>query len=240
MKTKLLWGFAGVVMAVLLMDNLFMPMFVRTGEEFALPDVTALTTEEARSAVEELGLELQIAGSKHSPARLEGTVLSQEPLAGTMVKQGRPVAVIVSKGSQLVRLPYLAGSTVRQASLTLADLGLVPGEIEWSYTDSLPPEVLLTTFPPSGALVPKGSRVGLVVNQGSSLDSLAMPDLVGTRLADAAEILGELGLEFGVVIRQSVTDLLPGTVLEQSEPAGEWVRLGDVVDFVVAAKEGDA
>jgi beta-lactam-binding protein with PASTA domain len=240
MKTKLLWGSAGLLVAILLMDNLIMPVFVRKGEEFVLPDVTALTTEEARQTVEDLGLELQIAGAKHSPARLEGTVLSQEPLAGTLVKSGRPVAVIVSKGGQLVRLPYLAGSTVRQASLTLTDLGLVPGEVTWSYADSLPPEVLLSTIPTSGALVPKGSRVGLVVNQGTSLDSLAMPDLVGTRIADAAEILQEMGLEFGVVIRQDVRDLLPGTVLEQSEPAGEWVRLGDVVDFVVAAEEGDA
>jgi len=240
MNTKLLWGLAGFVAVVLLMDNLVMPIFVRKGEEFALPNITALTTEDARRKVEELGLELHIGGYKHSPARLEGTVLSQEPLAGTMVKSGRPIAVIVSKGSELVRLPYLAGKTIRQASLTLTDLGMVPGEVTWAYTDSLPPEVLLGTLPPSGALVPKGSRIGLVANQGTSQDSLAMPDLVGTRIADAVDILNEMGLEFGVVIRQYLPDLLPGTVLEQSEPAGVWVRLGDVIDFVVAAEEGDA
>lgn len=240
MNTKLLWGVAGLVAAILIMDNLVMPIFVRKGEEFVLPKLTALTTEDARRMVEDLGLELHIAGFKNSPARLEGTVLSQEPLAGTMVKVGRPIEVIVSKGGELVRLPYLAGTTVRQASLTLTDLGLVPGEVTWSYADSLPPEVLLSTIPPAGTLVPKGSRVGLVANQGTSTDSLAMPDLVGTRIADAADILRDMGLEFGVVIRQDVRDLLPGTVLEQSEPAGVWVRLGDVVDFVVAAEEGDA
>ena len=80
MKTKLAWTFGGILLAIFIMDSLVMPMFVRRGEEFALPDVTSLTTEEARSIVEAMGLELLVAGSKHSPARLEGTVLSQEPL----------------------------------------------------------------------------------------------------------------------------------------------------------------
>jgi serine/threonine-protein kinase len=146
----------------------------------------------------------------------------------------------VSKGSELVRLPYLMGVTVRQAALSLSDLGLVPGDVEWAYADSLPADVVLATQPAAGSLVPKGSHVQLLVNQGGDRDTLAMPDLVGTRLSDATGLLQELGLELGVVIRQYVTDLLPGTVLEQSEPPGAGVRRGEVIDLVVAAREGDA
>lgn len=226
-------------MAILVMDQFVMPAFVRRGEEFPLPDVTTLTTEEARVRVEELGLELLIAGSEHSPARLEGTVLSQEPPAGTLVKPGRPVAVIISKGSELVRVPYLVGVTVRQANLTLSDQGLVPGDIDWGYSDSLPPEVVLESQPAAGTLIPKGGRVALVVNQGGIQDTLAMPNLVGTALQDASGVLDPLGLELGVAIRQYSKDLIPGTILEQSEPPGAWVKRGDVIDVVVAAVEGD-
>jgi serine/threonine-protein kinase len=240
MRKKILWWVVSLALAVLLFDNLIMPLFVRKGEEFPLPDVTAITTEDARRMVEELDLELVIAGSEHSPARLEGTVLSQEPPAGTLVKRGRPVAVVISKGSELVRLPYLAGVTVRQASLSITDVGLVPGDIEWVYSDSLPPEVVLATFPAAGALVPKGSRIQLLVNQGGSQDTLAMPNLVGARLPEAVDLLRDLGLELGVAIRQHATDLLPGTVLEQSEPAGDMVRRGEVIDLVVASEEGEA
>jgi serine/threonine-protein kinase len=237
---KLGWGIVFFGLWVLLMDNIVMPLFVRRGEEFPLPDITALTEEEAQATVEELGLQFVVAGAEHSPARLEGTVLSQEPPAGTPVKRGRPVRVVVSKGSELVRLPYLMGVTVRQAALSLSDLGLVPGDVEWAFTDSLPADVVLATQPPAGSLVPKGSNVQLWVNQGGDRDTLAMPDLVGTQLADATTLLQDLGLELGVVIRQYITDLLPGTVLEQSEPPRARVRRGEVIDLVVAAPEGDA
>jgi len=234
-----LWWVGSLLLALLVMDQFVMPAFVRRGEEFPLPDVTALTTEEARERVEELGLELMLAGSEFSPARLEGTVLSQEPPAGTLVKPGRPVAVIISKGGELVRVPYLVGVSVRQAQLTLSDQGLVPGDIDWGFSDSLPPEVVLESLPAAGTLVPKGGRVALVVNQGGVQDTLAMPNLVGTAVQDATILMDKLGLEIGVAIRQYSKDLIPGTILEQSEPAGAWVRRGEVIDVVVAAEESD-
>lgn len=240
MMRKILWTLGGLVVAILVMDNFVMPIFVRRGQEFPLPDVTAMQEDEARSELEDLGLTLEVSGQEFSPASLEGTILSQVPMAGTMVKSGRPVEVVISKGSQMVRVPYLAGVTVRQATLTLSDAGLVPGDIDWTYSDSLPPEVVIATTPEAGGLLAKGSRVRLLVNQGGEEESVAMPNLVGEQVGAAASTLDSLGLELGVVIRQQSKDLLPGTVLEQSEPAGDTVKRGEVVDLVVAAAEGDA
>ena len=240
MMRKAVWWVIGAAIAILLMDNIVMPLFVRKGHEFELPNVTALPVEEAETLLANLGLELQITGEEHSPARLEGTILSQEPPAGTLVKSGRPVNVVVSKGGQLVRLPYLVGVTIRQASLTLSDAGLVSGDVEWVFSDSLPPDVVMATLPEAGALVPKGSRVQLIVNQGGTQETVPMPNLVGAPLEEARDALSDLGLELGVVIRQQARDLLPGTVLEQSEPAGDPVRRGEVIDLVIAAAEADA
>jgi len=240
MVTKAIWWIVGLAVAVILMDNVVMPLFVRQGQEFALPNVVALQVDEAAQLLEEHGLSLEIGGEEHSPAGLEGTILSQEPPAGTMVKLGRPVVVVISKGGQLIRLPYLAGVTVRQASLSLADAGLVAGDVQWSYSDSLPRDIVIATTPEAGSLVPKGSRVQLLVNQGGNQDTVAMPNLVGTQLTHARDLLEKLGLELGVVIRQQATDLLPGTILEQSEPTGAMVHRGGVIDLVVADEEGDA
>lgn len=237
---KLIWGIVAIGLAVFAMDIFVMPIFVRRGQEFPLPDVTAMQEEKARAELEDMGLSLLVTGQEHSPASLEGTILSQIPLAGTMVKPGRPVEVVISKGSQMVRVPYLAGVTVRQATLTLSDAGLVPGDIDWTYSDSLPPEVVIATTPEAGGLLAKGSRVRLLVNQGGEQETVAMPNLVGEQLREAASVLEALGLELGVAIRQQAEDLLPGTVLEQSEPAGESVKRGEVVDLVVAAEEGEA
>lgn len=240
MMSKAIWWILGFAVAVIIMDSVVMPLFVRQGQEFPLPNVVALQVDEASRVLEEHGVSLVISGEEHSPARLEGSILSQEPPGGTLVKSGRSVQVVVSKGGQLIRLPYLVGVTVRQASLTLADAGLVSGDIEWAYSDSLPPDIVVATTPDAGTLVPKGSRVRLVVNQGGNLDTVAMPNLVGTQLTQTRDSLEKLGLELGVVIRQQATDLLPGTVLEQSEPGGVMVRRGAVIDLVVAGEEGDA
>jgi serine/threonine-protein kinase len=240
MMAKAIWWIVGLAVAVILMDTVVMPLFVRKGQEFALPSVVAMRVDEAHQLLEAHGLSLEIGGEEHSPAGLEGTILSQEPLAGTMVKLGRPVVVVVSKGGQLIRLPYLVGVTVRQASLTLSDAGLTTGDIQWSYSDSLPADIVLATIPEAGSLVPKGSPVQLLVNQGGNQDTVAMPNLVGTQLTQARDLLEKLGLELGVVIRQEATDLLPGTILEQSEPTGAMVRRGAVIDVVAADEEGDA
>jgi serine/threonine-protein kinase len=240
MLRKAVWWLVGLGIAVLIMDNIVMPLFVRRGREFALPNVTAMKIDDATLLLADLGLQLQISGEEHSPASLEGAILSQEPLPGTLVKPGRPVRVVVSKGGQLIRLPYLVGVTARQASLTLADLGLAAGDIQWSYSDTLPADIVIASVPEAGTLVPKGTRVNLVVNQGGNQDTLSMPNVVGAQLSDAQRTLDDLGLELGVIIRQPSKDLLPGTVLEQSEPAGSMVHRGEVIDLVVADESGDA
>jgi serine/threonine-protein kinase len=237
---KILIALGALIALVLFMDNLIMPLFVRRGQEFPLPDVTAMQEKEARDLLSDLRLELQVTGEEHSPARLEGTILSQEPPAGTMVKPGRPVGVVISKGGQMVRVPALAGVTVRQAALTLTDLGLAAGDIEWAHSDTLPPDVVISSTPEAGTLLQKGGRVQLVVNQGGTQDMIAMPNLVGSLLQRASTTLDSLGLELGVVIRQEAKDLLPETVLEQSEPAGEMVQRGEVIDVVIVGKEGGA
>lgn len=240
MTRKVLIGLGVLIALVLFMDNVVMPLFVRRGQEFPLPDVTAMQEKEARELLNELRLELQVTGEEHSPARLEGTILSQEPPAGTLVKPGRPVAVVISKGSQMVRVPALAGVTVRQAALTLTDLGLVAGAIEWAHSDTLPTDVVISSSPDAGVLLQKGGQVQLVVNQGGTEDMISMPNLVGTLLPAASHTLDSLGLELGVIIRQEAKDLLPETVIEQSEPAGEKVQRGEVVDIVIVGKEGGA
>jgi beta-lactam-binding protein with PASTA domain len=69
---------------------------------------------------------------------------------------------------------------------------------------------------------------------------IAMPNLVGSLLPAASHQLDSLGLELGVVIRQDAKDLLPETVLEQSEPAGGMVQRGEVIDVVIVGQEGGA
>jgi len=104
----------------------------------------------------------------------------------------------------------------------IAVLGLIP--LWWytyrTYTAPTPP--LSTATVTTIATEPAGETVGV-------------PNLVGLSAADAQRRVEDYGLRLNVQNEQETPDALPGTVLEQTPPAGAQVSTGTTVNIVVAA-----
>lgn len=218
-------------------DSLFMPLVTRHGSEFELPEIVGYKLVDAREVLGFVDLGVAVTSEEYHPDKPEGTVLSQYPPAGTMVKSGRIIKVVTSIGQKFVAVPPLAGFSVRQAKLNIEAANLILGDIAWTFSDSLPERVVVFSYPASGTEIPQGSQVNLMVNRGSLSGIVFMPNLVGRQLEEAAIILDTLGLRIGLVTHIRDENYLPETVLEQSVEEATELEIGEEIDLIVSTTE---
>ena len=214
-----------------------MPIITRHGSEFTLPEIVGYQITDAEDILKMADLNIEIISEEYHPDKEDGTVITQYPTAGTMVKSGRTIKVVISSGQKDVVVPELAGFSVRQAVLNIEAADLILGDIAWTFSDSLPERVVVFSYPASGTEIPIGSQVNLMVNRGSLSGIVFMPRLVGRSLDEARAILDDLGLFIGLVTEVTNENYLPETVLEQSvEPATE-LEIGEEIDLIVSTTE---
>jgi serine/threonine-protein kinase len=246
LESKQSWGRylilsgAGLIILLVLyviINGFIMPSITRHGTEFSLLNVEGMTVVEAEPILIEADLFLDITSEEYHPDKPSGTILSQFPVGGTMVKSGRTIKVVISLGQKAVEVPELAGFTIRQARLNLEAAGFTLGNVEWTIADSLPEKVIVFSYPGSGTMIPYGSEVNLMINRGPHQQTVFVPRLIGLSLEEATKRLEEKGLKVGLVTHFVDENYLPETVLEQSEDPGMELMPGEEVDLVVSSTD---
>jgi len=124
-----------------------------------VPDVVGSTEEEARAAVEGLGLEVAVADPEFSETVDEGLVISATPRSGATLERGETVRIVVSKGPPLVAVPDVADLSVADAEDRIEAAGLTV-----SGTRGSTRQKVTSTDPAAGTMVEPGSSVGLVTS----------------------------------------------------------------------------
>ncbi len=89
-----------------------------------VPDVVNETQDSATGLIEQAGLSLGTVTDQASATVPGGTVISQDPPAGTGVEPGSTVNLVVSLGNEQVTLPDLACVPVDLAARQLGEIGL--------------------------------------------------------------------------------------------------------------------
>ncbi len=140
-----------------------MHVVVSTGAENAGPPVTlpnfvGIGADAARAQLARLGL-LETLSYSVDPAA-SGTVLAEQPSAGSAVSPGSSVALTVAVPGEV---PDTEGMTVDQARTTLEDAGYHIGSIRYTTTEGANGDVVHTE-PLVGTTLAPGANVTLVVN----------------------------------------------------------------------------
>ncbi|MFN2643032.1 MAG: PASTA domain-containing protein [Actinomycetota bacterium] len=84
-------------------------------EPVLVPDVKSKLQAEATSVLTTAGFTVKVT-QKEDPNVPEGTVISQTPAAGTKAPKGSEIALVVSKGTPLAKVPDLTCMTRKQAT----------------------------------------------------------------------------------------------------------------------------
>ncbi len=192
----------------------FLTMSVLEAEAFALEkEITLTQTEEFSETV------------------AEGNVIRQDIKAGETVYAGDSIAIVVSKGKEIL-VPDFASLSRELAEATASGLG-IQTLIEETYATA-EKDVLLSQSVKAGTLYQEGD---IVVLQYSMGNTFAVPNFIGQTEADVyawRDGLNADGANISVVVTHTDNSAAKGTILEQSHK-NESVTLGEKV-YVIASE----
>jgi serine/threonine-protein kinase len=229
-----LYIFAGFVLFALLMDVFVMPLYTRHGQAIPLPDVTKMRYEDARAKLFSEGFKIIREEERYDSEYPAGYVIEQNPKGGALVKKGRRVYVIISRGELKITMPVLTDISEREAKLKLQRLGLDTGTKTYEPSSYYFEGVVMHQSIAPGVEVSRGTRVDLTISIGDVADEIVVPLVEGRTLDDAKERLAQKGFKIGTVTYQEMASLLPETVIKQSITAGTLVSREQMIDLVVS------
>ena len=212
---------AAIVLAVALAVAIAVAFWVLPSHT-TVPQLRGMTPERAAVALEQAGLILDSAPPKEVRSRSPGrTVVAQLPAAGTDVKRGIVVTIVIS----LPTVPTLVGKTGDEARLLLQHAGLKIAT-QTKIDPNAPIGTVLAQTPGAGRRVPSGTTVGIVIAVTTGLATV--PNVRGLTLAQADATLRAAGLTIQLpalgpsqdpsqvkVINQFPA---PGTKLQSAQP----------------------
>jgi serine/threonine-protein kinase len=205
--------------------------------EVSVPDLVGRSLIEAEAIARQRRLNVQVVQQVHNATLPTGSVVSQDPPAGTSVKVNRAVGLVTSLGPEMVIVPDVRRRSLEDTRFTVEQARLVVGEIRETYDDSVPSGFIITQDPAPGASVARGTPVNLTVSKGQQ--AIVLPDLVGQMLDDARRALQDLGVTLRDVTQVSRTDVPAGQVIAMTPPAGTRIAHGDAVGVMIAVRPAE-
>jgi len=208
--------------------------FLDTGKEYEIPDLTGMTFEEAATVAEEksnsqVKFTVIIEEEVFSEEK-KGTIISQSPDGGAMIKKDREISVIISRGPVVKTLPDYTGEDSKEVQYELEQLGIVVKieEIEdLTYAEG----TIISHLPSKGTQLGKGDEITLKVSKGAL--STYVPDVVGKTRVEAEIELEKANLQAFVVEEASDT-IIKDEVIRQKVSPHTLVSEGTVIEIVVS------
>ena len=198
-------------------------------DSVVLPDnLVGMTPEDARKAIETLGLKWELDSSKvASDTVAEGKVAQTNPSPGSKVKAGQTIRVYLSSGSDEVEVPDLDGMSQDQARSALKAVGLELGNVT-SVDSEKDKDRIVAQDPVTGTKVKK---IGVSVSNGKTAQ-VEIPTVVGTSSEDAQAQLKALGLN--VTVEEVAGNQPAGQVLSIEPGEGSKVEKNSTVKLKVS------
>ena len=189
-----------------------------------VPSLTGLRVSDADAALGKVNLVLNLTPTlAFDPKIKPGLVISTVPPAGTTVKEGSTVTVIVSNGPEMVTVLDQRGKTEADATTALKAIGFQVN-VTRVFSDTVA-QGLVSDQQPFGNQAPKGNAIALTVSKGPHF--FALKDYRGMDANEARTALEKLGLKV------NLTRILgASTVALQRPGAGTMVKHGDTVSLV--------
>jgi beta-lactam-binding protein with PASTA domain len=211
-----------------------------SGATILVPTFVGQTEADAIGLGQALRLKVVVVSRSISEKFPRDVVMGQEPSAGTRVREGRQVSLVVSRGVNVYTMPDLRFASLRDAGLELSRLRLNLGETKLVANDDVPFNHVVAQNPPPLSSVREGTTVSLVLSKGPP-QNVRAPSFVGMDI-DAARSeaekdkvhlgqvvwtpFGPKGPPRGIVVAQKPG---PGILSDSLEPVSLQVSAGPTV-----------
>ena len=202
------------------------------GERVTVPDLSKKTEDEAKAALKELrlGVNVQTGTSDDVP---EGQVYDQSPAAGTKVDVHTQVTINISSGKEKFSLDDVTGMQYQQAQAQLENDGLVVS-LEFDYSDSVGSDKVISTSPKAGSQVAKGDTITITASKGKETKTTTVPNLLGQNIDDAIQMIKDAGLTYNGKSSDYSDSYSENQVMNQGISAGKTVDEGTTISLTVS------
>ncbi|WP_405643080.1 Stk1 family PASTA domain-containing Ser/Thr kinase [Streptomyces sp. NBC_00019] len=197
-------------------------------ETVKLGDLKGLRLDKARARLKGDGLEPGMVTREFSEDVIKGFVISTDPEAGTTLRSGAAVALVVSKGSP-VDVPDVTGESLEDAKADLEDAGLKVKVASEQVNSEYDKGLVAAQTPQDGSEAAEGDTVTLTISKGPEM--VEVPDVVGDSVDDAKTELEGAGFE--VDEDRGLLGLFGDTVKNQSVEGGQTAPKGSTITIEI-------
>ena len=244
-KTRVFW--VNLILAFLVFFiSIFIIMqslkwYTNHGDSVTVPEMKGMSYKQALDKLEDLNLEFSVADTSFDPKKPAGTILDQNPMAGSKVKENRIIYLTINASKPPNReVPDLVGkSSYKFATIQLEGRGFKVGDPIYKQNPDLN-AVLDVLYKgrsvKKGEMLPIGSELILVLGNGMGNTKVDVPFIVGLTYSEALTVLQENGFTLGaLVVDADVSDTSSAKVYRQMpEPGdGNQLRVGESVDIFI-------
>ena len=241
------------VVGLVLLTMMWLRFYTNHGEKLVLPNFVKMHAYDAAELAEDNSFELVVFDSIFKLGTHGGTVLNQNPQAGSEVKSGRKIYVTISKFTpdkiKVKDLPVLYGNDFNQKMKELQYRGINARVTGKTYDPGEPNHILEVYY--KGKLIisqdiirkeieiSKGDVLEFIVSDKES-GEVVIPALECMTLAEAEFLLESTNLQLGdVEVNDEITDRSAAYILSQ-EPKYDGVTkiaMGSTINLVVVASK---
>jgi serine/threonine-protein kinase len=205
--------------------NRSVTLVVSSGKErFTIPDVHDQSQQDAQAALAKFPFQISVV-QQVSDSVPTGNVIGTDPSAGSQVKRGQTVRLLVSSGPAIIEVPDVTGQSQGDATQTLTNASFKVA-VRQEISDDVDPGTVIGQQPAGNDHAAKFSTVTITVAQGSLITIPAVSGDVGAAKTE----LQSLGLK--VKVHKRFGGLL-GRLVDMSPSPGTQVHRGDTVNLDV-------
>ncbi len=203
-------------------------------KDVQIPNLIGKTEEEAKAELKELKLNYEKVSEDYNADQEAGKIYEQSPAYTPNYKvkeKSTTIKVKISKGTEKVTVPKVAGMTYDEAVKELENNKLKAEKIE-ETSKEIKEGIVISQETNPNTEANAGETVKIHVSIGTGIAQVVMPSVLGKTESDARQTLEGKNLVVKVEYKEN-TDKENGEVLEQSIKSGENIDEGTEVTITV-------
>lgn len=189
-----------------------------------VPNLVASEKDAAQKALQDSDLQVGEVKDAYSETIAKGQVISQSLEAGTSIRHGTTVNLVISKGREPLKVPEVVGLSSEQAHETLTEAGFAV-QVTEEFSDSAAKGTVISQDPKADETRYRNDPIALVVSKGP--ETVTVPNVVRMSEADAVATLEAAGLN----VKITRIYVVFGNVAMTVPAAGTEVKVGSTVEI---------
>ncbi len=178
-------------------------------------------------------------GTAYNQNNTAGKKMSGKKKAGIVIGSLLAIAAIAAacwfafgQGGDKIDVPDVTGMTTEQASTVIKAAGFEVGSMESVYDTSTEAGHVISQNPKSGDKAAKGTKINLVISQGT--EQIEVPDVTNMSQKDAQAALIKAGFAIGTISEEYSSSVAEGNVMKQDPAGGQNKAKGSSINLVIS------